>query len=422
MKAAISSRALQLGGWIVLLPLAVTLGGAGAVVGFFGMAIVTTKIPLLSIAGLAFCFCVATAAGELAGRLISRAHRHRVALSVGCGTVLLATLVASMTLFKPLVRAEEIGAREIPAGVEFWELPTGSRIAYRRVRAAIGTGKAPVIYLHGGPGAGVVSVRELVDAFSFPVRLGHDVYLYDQIGGGLSGRLVDVSAYTVELHLADLEAIRERIGATTIVLIGESWGAELATLYLATHPDRVEKLILISPGSLYPMDWGDIDPCDLKGRASADVQEQFVFLKRPRVAAAALLAEVNPRAAHALLPDDEGDAFVNRLLSRLLPGGVCHPEMFPRDMDFGFGFWGTIMADEDNQRRSTRVDDSLAKVKIPVLILRGACDYCIPEVALQYEKLLAGSSLVQLDGAGHFVWLEKPDDLARIAGTFLSGD
>ena len=79
---------------------------------------------------------------------------------------------------------------------------------------------------------------KLVQAFSFPTRLGHDVFLYDQIGGGLSGRLDDVSEYTLERHVSDLEAIRQRIEAETVVLMGESWGAKLATHYLVAHALR----------------------------------------------------------------------------------------------------------------------------------------------------------------------------------------
>jgi len=409
-------------GWIVLVPLAVALGVASTIVGFFGTAIATAKIPLLSLAGLLACFGIATALGELAGRFINRANRHRIALAVGIGTALLVAIVSSVTIFKPLVPATEIKPIEIPADVRFWELPTGSRIAYRRIDASTESGKPPVIYLHGGPGAGVVSVPEVVDAFSFPARLGHDVYLYDQIGGGLSGRLSDVSEYTVDRDLADLEAIRNRIGAKKVILIGESWGAELAALYLAAHPESVDKLILVSPGNLYPADWGDTNPCDLKGRASADVQEQFEFLKRPRLAAAALLVEVNPRAAHAFLPDAEGDAFTDRLLSLLLPGAVCDPSRLSRAQAFGFGFWATFLVAEDNDGRTARVDDSLAKIDIPVLIIRGECDYCIPEVARQYERLLPGASLVNVEGAGHFVWLEKPDQLTETVGAFLSRD
>lgn len=414
-------RILPLIGGIALLPLAVVIGVAGAVVGFVGTAAFTTHVSLLSAVGLAVCFASATALGWLAGRLVGWVDRRRIAIGIGCGTVVLVFVVSSLTVFRPLVPATEIIPLDVPPEVGFWELPTGSRIAHREVPATASVDETPVIYLHGGPGAGVVWVEELVDAFSFPARLGHDVYFYDQIGGGLSGRLSDVSQYGLERHIADLEAIRRRIDAATIILIGESWGAQLAAHYVAVHPGRVDKLVLVYPGALYDRDWGDREPCDLIGRAPAEIREQFVLLERPRLLAATLLLEVNPLAAHAFLADAEGDAFARRLFSSLLPGMVCDPATLPDGEDFGFGFWGNIMTDEDYEAEESRIYDSLAEIEIPVLIIRGACDYCVPEVAVQYDALLPSSTLVHVDGAGHLLWLERPDVLAAVVGPFLSG-
>lgn len=70
--------------------------------------------------------------------------------------------------------------------------------------------------------------------------------------------------------------------------------------------------------------------------------------------------------------------------------------------------------------QQNRIDGSLAEVETPVLILRGVCDYCVPEVAGQYDELLPNSTLVDVNGAGHFLWLERPDVLSEVVGSFLS--
>ncbi len=75
------------------------------------------------------------------------------------------------------------------------------------------------------------------------------VYYYDQRGSGFSGRhdLRRDAPYTVADHVADLEAIREHLGADRIVPVGHRRGATLAVQYLLSHPERVERLVALSP-------------------------------------------------------------------------------------------------------------------------------------------------------------------------------
>ena len=56
---------------------------------------------------------------------------------------------------------------------------------------------------------------------------------YDQAGSGLSGFLPHLRDYTVARSVADLEAIRQKIGVDKMILIGHSWGSTLAASYMA---------------------------------------------------------------------------------------------------------------------------------------------------------------------------------------------
>jgi proline iminopeptidase len=375
------------------------------------------------VGGLVAGFGVAAGVAWLAGGLLGPTHRNRRALVVGAGTGVLVTVVSALTIFAPLVKRGEVAAVEVSPDTRFWDLPTGSRIAFRRIPGSSPDERSPVVFLHGGPGAGVVSTPEVAEAFSFVASLGRDVYLYDQVGGGRSGRLVDRKAYTIGRHVEDLEAIRQTLGAETFVLIGESWGGELACHYIARHPERVERCVLVSPGPLHPADWGDTDPCDLKSRASPGKRQRFDEMVRqaaPRLLAARLLLEVNPEAVGELLPDAEADAFARRLLSPLLGGMVCDSARLPADAHFDFGLWGNAMTDEDIESQEARIDEKLGAFERPVLILRGECDYCLPEVSRQYETLLPNAGHRSIDGAGHIIWLDRPDDFARLVGSFLA--
>lgn len=116
----------------------------------------------------------------------------------------------------------------------------------RRVRGVdlferrIGSGP-PVVILHGGPGA---HHDYLLPGFDRLGR-GRTLIYYDQRGGGRSpvGREVPVGW---QEHVADLEVLRGLWGLERLTLVGYSWGGLLAMLYAIQHPDRVERLGLVS--------------------------------------------------------------------------------------------------------------------------------------------------------------------------------
>lgn len=140
--------------------------------------------------------------------------------------------------------------------VEYWDLSTGSHIAYFHVPAAARKTRAAVVFVHGGPGAYQVASYDVgKEWYAHLAQLGFAIYAYDQVGSGLSGRLADPAEYSVSRHVADLAAIVQKIGAQRLVLIGDSWGATLVAHYIAAHPGTVTKAIFTSPGALDPADW-----------------------------------------------------------------------------------------------------------------------------------------------------------------------
>jgi len=52
---------------------------------------------------------------------------------------------------------------------------------------------------------------------------------------------------TVENYVRDLEALREHFNLETMVFIGQSWGSGLAIQYASRYPERVTRLLLLSP-------------------------------------------------------------------------------------------------------------------------------------------------------------------------------
>jgi proline iminopeptidase len=406
-------------GWTLLF-LAVPLGFVGAVLSFFLCALFLSNIPLLSVTALLICFLVSFSLSRLAWKKTLRAHQKRLPLWVGLFTVIGIILISSFTIFKPLVPSSEIIKPKVPEAVDYWELESGSRIAYQKFPAENKTKEEPVIFVHGGPGGAVVTFKPITEVISALSKNGYDVYFYDQVGGGLSGRLRNIREYQTSRHVADLEQIRKKIKAEKLILVGESNGGMLAAHYAALYPTNVRKLVLISPGSLIPQEWDDESTGKIKDKASEETLQKFDdLLKTPRIIFTLLLFEINPDAAHNFLPETQADTLTNKLFSLLLGGMACNPGQFPEDHNILFGFWAVMIPDELPEPANEAVKDKLRSLTLPVLILKAECDYIKWEIVREYKSLLKNSTLLFLEGAGHMPFLEKPELVLDSIRSFL---
>ena len=97
----------------------------------------------------------------------------------------------------------------------------------------------PVLFVHGGPGAGCEPYHR---CFFDPDK--YRIILFDQRGAGRSSPHAELSGNTTQALVADMEAIRQHLGVEQWVLFGGSWGSTLSLVYAETHPERVLGMIL----------------------------------------------------------------------------------------------------------------------------------------------------------------------------------
>lgn len=98
---------------------------------------------------------------------------------------------------------------------------------------------APVLFLHGGPGAGAAAAHR---RFFDPAH--YRIVIFDQRGAGRSTPLGEITDNTTPLLVADIEKLREHLGIKSWVVFGGSWGSTLALAYGEFHPERCTGLIL----------------------------------------------------------------------------------------------------------------------------------------------------------------------------------
>jgi len=97
----------------------------------------------------------------------------------------------------------------------------------------------PVVFLHGGPGAGLSPLHRRFFDPSF-----WRVVLFDQRGSGRSTPLGELRENTTWDLVDDVERIRVSKGIDKWLVFGGSWGSTLALAYAQKHPERVEGLVL----------------------------------------------------------------------------------------------------------------------------------------------------------------------------------
>eukprot|EP00443_Scrippsiella_acuminata_P063904 CAMPEP_0115569962 /NCGR_PEP_ID=MMETSP0271-20121206/105458_1 /TAXON_ID=71861 /ORGANISM="Scrippsiella trochoidea, Strain CCMP3099" /LENGTH=449 /DNA_ID=CAMNT_0003004493 /DNA_START=70 /DNA_END=1419 /DNA_ORIENTATION=+ len=186
------------------------------------------RTPLAAASAAAAVANVAAQRGRLAGgRRLSGSARVRHLDGPSRST----TALAATKQLHSSVPLLSTGTLEVSDG---WEL------YYEEHGSAAGI---PVVFLHGGPGAGCS--RRMAQLFD---PAGYRVVLFDQRGCGKSRRPGDAAAQleaNTTWHLVeDIEALRKHLGIDQWVVAGGSWGTTLALAYASRHQDHILGMVL----------------------------------------------------------------------------------------------------------------------------------------------------------------------------------
>jgi proline iminopeptidase len=140
---------------------------------------------------------------------------------------------------------------------------------------------APVIFLHGGPGAGCSPKHR---QFFDPAH--YRIILFDQRGAGKSTPHAELRNNATEDLVADIDRLRAHLSLGRCHVFGGSWGSTLALAYAIAHPQAVVSLVL---RGIFLMTQAEIDWFIYRmGTIFPEAREAFV-------------ADVPPEARHDLL-------------------------------------------------------------------------------------------------------------------------
>jgi len=342
-------------------------------------------------------------------------HKNKKAVKIIRWAILILLIVFLYTVFWPRHYKLQPGEKEINS--RFWQLSTGSAIGYTHISPASKETQAyPIIYLHGGPG-GAIS-KQIINGLKPLSGDGFDVYFYDQVGSGTSGRLPDISGYTVQRHVDDLHEIITTINSGKVILIGQSWGAILATAYLSQHPERIDKIIFTSPGPVYPINNAAINipaPDSLRLRtplfSNKAANEASTNIRMKAITFFAT------RFGKKLASDTEVDEYANFLDAKAYKSALCDTSVNLANRG-SHGFFASIMT----YKSLLLLKDFREKIKgihLPVLILKGQCDNQPWGATNEYLSLFPNHKFVLVPNAGHFINAEQHDMYIREIKNFL---
>ncbi len=238
-----------------------------------------------------------------------------------------------------------------------------------------GPRNAPALILLHGMGASLHTwepwARALADSFR--------VIRFDLPGHGLTppdpeGDYSDARSHEI------LVALMESLGVPRATLIGNSMGGRIAWSFAAAQPQRVDKLVLISPDGFASPGFEYDTPADVP--ASLGLMRYVLPAWMLRMTLAPAYAD----------PSVLTDSLATRYHDFLLAPGA-------RD----------AMLDRMRQTVLTDPVPRLQQIQAPTLLLWGALDAMIPiSNAQDYLDAMPNARLVTLPGLGHLPFEEAP--------------
>ena len=293
-------------------------------------------------------------------------------------------------------------------GGQFLTMPDGVRVWYKLA----GRDGAPVVaYLHGGPG---------YNAYAFEKSAGQILeesvrMLYiDQRGCGRSGFDGPDGAYGMRRTVEDVERIRVAIGAESLGLIGHSFGGIVAAAYAHRFPKNVSGIVMV-------------DTAPRVGRAIA---HQIQFLDGiadtafPEKAAQIHTAVQTKQTAFATLL--KLYEVVGRVpLQRRMHYASTAKQAEMETLDSASAVMGCtseriVPAYEHEGYLGDAPPDVAARLTVPSLLLAGRSSEVIGKENLEAAAQIWGARLLWVDGAGHFVYFEKPREFTDAVTRFFA--
>jgi proline iminopeptidase len=278
---------------------------------------------------------------------------------------------------------------------------------------SIGRG-APLVIVHGGPGAS----HDYFLPYLLPLARSNRLVFIDERGSGRSEKLEDVSKYTVEAMVEDVEAVRVALGLGKINLLGHSYGGVVVQAYAFKYQANLAHLVLCSTF-----------------HSTKAMNEVFRAMKAKMPAE--LRARLDKMEAEGLYGhgrDYEKGRYTTDYMIAAWGEGYF-PYLYQNRPDPNYDpaatggmawdlyreMWGShgeyVI---DGNLVSVEYADRLGTIKVPTLITVGDTDECDPALSRDMNARIGGSKLIVLPKSGHMTFVDQPALFNRAVNDFLA--
>jgi haloalkane dehalogenase len=251
----------------------------------------------------------------------------------------------------------------------------------------------PVLLLHGEPTSSYLW-RNVIPPL---VAAGRRAVAPDLMGFGRSDKPADIGWYSYDRHVASIENLVEALSLSSMTLVVHDWGGPIGLRFAVEHEDLVDRLVILDTGI-----GGGRAPSDTWLRFREVVRTMGPTIDPVRLIESGTVTGLDDdaRAAYAEpFPTPESKA-----------GMLAFPELVPAEPD------------HPNTEPMNRVRDALRSWTKPTLVIWGAEDAALPPaLAHGFTELIPGAGEpIVVEGAGHFLQEDRPDEVAAAIVRFLA--
>src|SRR6059058_596347 len=284
-------------------------------------------------------------------------------------------------------------------GAQTWYRVTGE------LRAGDPTAPAPLIVLHGGPGATHDYLLSLADLGG-----SRAVIHYDQIGNGRSTHSPDRGAefWTPELFVRELHNLVDALGiAARHHVLGQSWGGFLAQEYALTQPPGMRALVLADTAASFPDFVAEANR--LRAELPPDVE---ATLRRHEEAG----TTDDPEYMEACL------VFYARHFCRVeWPPEVAEAfAWIERDPTVYYTMNGPSEFHVVGSIRDWQSKDRLDEIDVPTLLVSGRHDEATPALQETLQSGIPDAEWILFEDSSHMPHLEERERYMHVVGDWLA--